>query len=250
MMKRIGILFIFVLSLGQQRLLGSVNHITAMDIKIISLEEAKIILEHGGKAKKIAKSVLLRYKAKDGSLLKDGRSVLFFDTYAWLVPFADLYNDLLKADSVLISPPLPEKIIADKHVYLKAFNDYFGSEGYDFTLKSLLTIDDQYARLEKEGIREADMFLPIVCYLGEVLSKETNGQWEVKKEKIYEYPVIQGGDNKAYDPYFCVQRIITGSHKKFSFYSAIESQLKPVKLDLSARPIVNDPSLIKLDGKP
>lgn len=249
-MKNIGILIILVLCLGQQRLLGNVNHFMTMDIKIISLEEARVVLKQDCNATKIVKSVLGRYKAKNGCLLKDGRSVLFFDTYAWLVPFVDLYNDLLKADSVLLSPPPPEKIIADKNVYLKIFNDYFESEEYDFTLKSLLTIDDKYTELEKDGIREADMFLPMVCYLGEVLSKETNGRWEVKKEKIYEYPIIQGSDDKAYDSYFCVQKIITGSHKKFSFYSAIESQLKPVKLNLSATPIINDPELIKLDGKP
>jgi hypothetical protein len=214
--------------------LGSLNNIYAQmkfeEIRFqkISTEEGLLLIQNK-KAKKIVNTMLKQYEAQNGFILPDSTVVLFWEDKVCKAPFEDIFNYSIQLDNTKYSPPSPEEIISKQEEYLQSFYNYFGKEDWDFSLKSLEKIDKLYPILEDSGISESELLFPLIIYLGEVLKKETNGYWIVKQVKD-PYPIIKGKNGKEYDSYIRVHKILSRSHNPFAFYSAIDSQLNPIKL--------------------
>ncbi|NJL76909.1 MAG: hypothetical protein HC892_19700 [Saprospiraceae bacterium] len=139
-----------------------------------------------------------------------------------------MFNHLIKIDKILLDPPNAQTIINGLERELTLFSKFFSSSHYNYSIDSVAYLDEDYPLLMEEGISEAEVFLPIVCYIGEVFKKATNGEWEIKKNKKKEVISIKGENGIYYDPYAPVQKILINAHHSHDFQAVVESQLHPI----------------------
>lgn len=181
----------------------------------------------------------------------DGRTIAFYENEARLFKIEDIMNLMDEKEGVFINDFEPNQIIGNIPALLNEFKNLFKISDNDFNYASkvIKSVDSLYPLLEKEGVGEVEMFYPLVAYFGEVLKDRLNGNWAIGKNSLgKETVVVQGADGKEYDPYYCINRILTNGHKPHAFEAAIDKQLKPNKLKL-AQPAAGIPlNKVELPG--
>lgn len=186
-------------------------------------EQARAMLaDKRNKAKHVAKKLLAYLDASAAFMLANG-DVIYHRQGYYLMNFQEVFALATKRERALTTNHSCEYFLANQALHLAEFSRYFTSR-YDFSLPSLDKLDKDYARLIKSGVSEADLFLPLVCYVGEVLIRQTNGHWDVAPSG-HNGAAIIGQDGTEYDPYFCIRKILIDSHKPYAIQAAIASQL-------------------------
>jgi hypothetical protein len=211
-------------------LLNNLYSQNVMQTKYFSKKQAEKILSQNPDAVKLVKKVCRELDAEEVYLFKNGTHLIFLRDKAYLMTWDEYIAFSKEKEKDFLSTP--DEIMAKKEVHLANFFDFFGRKGLDFSVESIKKVDNKYLKLDKEGISEAEIFLPVVIYVGEVLVHETKGKWTITHDKLNreELAIIDETD-KIFDPYYCIKRILSRTHRKYSFYSAIYTQLFPLKFD-------------------
>jgi len=224
-----------------------------MKKKEISKKTAKKLIENPAlKAKLMAKKVFKELGASEVYLLANDSIVIFKGNQYFTANFEDYFNYTVGIDKISYDSS-PKEILGKIERKLALFFDFFSKDKCDFSIKSLDYLDKKYSKLEKEGIRESELFLPLVAYVGELMKKEVGGSWYIRNQKGKDFLTIKGKDGKYYDPYFTVQDILIRGHKPFAFFSKIRTELdlNPVKLKAADKSIIpiEDLPFIPTDNK-
>lgn len=179
------------------------------------------------KSKRLGKKALGYLHSEEGYILKNNDVVIKVGTGYQLMPSSEFIKLLYEREAVFTRNHSLEEILASEKDNLDLFRKFFYKHEYDFSVESLEFIDRDLIGLQKKGVSEADLFLPIVCYVGGVLLKKTQGRWAFSKGQgpQTEVIVIIGKNGKVYDPYVCIRKILANGNKNFSLYSAIDIQL-------------------------
>ena len=136
----------------------------------ISKEYAVSLLNNRSlKPRLFDKKTALQVGAKEVYVLEDKRAILVYETSFFITDFLALFNHLIKIDKILLDSPNAQTIINGLERELTLFSKFFPNDYYDYSINSVAHLDKDYPLLMEQGISEAEVFLPIVCYVGEVL---------------------------------------------------------------------------------
>jgi hypothetical protein len=221
-------------------------------IKITAADAEKMLSDK--KFGPIAPKIVKYLKAKKGYMNnQDGRTIIFFEDEIRLYNFDEIMRLTDDLDSVFLKELDPDEIIKNISSLITKFKELFriDDKDFDYTESTLKHVDSIYPVLEKEGISEGEMFHPLVAFCGEFLIKNVHGVWsQTKNEQGRKIIFIKGENGQEYDPYYCINKILSRRHRPYAFEVAITSQLRPNKLKL-ANPASNIPlDRIELpDGK-
>jgi hypothetical protein len=193
-----------------------------MSVLLSDAQAQALLTEKRHKAKPVAKKVLAYLNATAAFMLANG-DVIYYRQGYYHLDFQAFFAFVTKRESVFTTPHSQEYFLANHSRHLAEFKQYFTSK-YDFSVSSLRSLDAAYRRLEKAGVSEADLFLPLVCYVAEVVMQQVKGQWS-QSEEVPGAAAIVGSDGQRYDPYFCVRKILINRHKPHAIESVIVSQL-------------------------
>lgn len=203
----------------------------------LTAAEAKEMLGSSKKFKPVAPKLLKYLEANEAYMHRDdGRTVAFYENEIKLFNIEQIMELSNEKEKVFLTSPNPDKIINNIPTLLHEFKNIFKVKDKDFGYneETLKHIDNIYPILEKKGTSEAEMFYPLVAYCGEYLKKAVNGIWEGNKDSTGKQSIIIKGDNgQIYDPYYCINKVLTNGHKPHAFEVAIMSQLKPNKLKMA-----------------
>jgi hypothetical protein len=194
----------------------------SMGILLTDAQAQAILTDKRHKAKPVAKKVLGYLNASAAFMLANG-DVIYYQQGYYQLDFQTFFALATKREGVFTTNHSKEYFLANHQRHLAEFKHYF-ADSYDFSVASLGSIDAACRRLEKSGVSEADLFLPLVCYVAEVVIQQTNGQWSQSKV-MPDAAAIAGNDGKLYDPYFCLKKILINSYKPHAIEAAITSQL-------------------------
>jgi len=215
--------------------------------KEISKKTAKDLIENPTlKAELMAKKVFKELDAKEVYLLANDSIVIFKEDQYFTVSFEEYFNFSIKKDKVFLEPPLPSEVLKNAEKELALFFKFFPRNRCDFSIKSLDYLDKEYPKLEKEGVQESELLLPLVVYIGELMIKETDGDWYIKSNGNKDVLTVKGKNGKYNDPYFTVLNILTRGHKPHDFYSKIRTELNLNPINFK----VADKSIIPLEELP
>ncbi|WP_019949747.1 hypothetical protein [Hymenobacter aerophilus] len=148
--------------------------------------------------------------------------VIYYQQGYYQLDFQAFFTLATNRERVFTTSHGREYFLAHHARHLAEFQHYFG-DAYDFSVRSLGTIDGACRRLVKSGVSEADLFLPLVCYVAEVLIQQTGGQWSHDADRP-DVTTITGRDGRPYDPYFCIRKILINQHKPHAIEAAITAQ--------------------------
>jgi polyhydroxyalkanoate synthesis regulator phasin len=179
--------------------------------------------------KPLAKKVVGYLNAKEAYLFSDD-SVLIVYTNGDSIrkQFSEVFKIITEKESVLNEMVDFNSFVDSLETRLRALATQFDLSDYKnfISLKTLEIIDEKYSAIIKSGISEADIFLPLVAFCGTLFADLTNGKWGKEINRRGDQTlIILGGDNKKYDPYFCIRDILVNGHHPYSFQVAIKSQL-------------------------
>lgn len=194
----------------------------SMGISLTDAQAQAILTDKHRKARPVGKKVLGYLNASAAFMLANG-DVIYYQQDYYQLYFQAFFALATKREGVFTKNHSSEYFLANHQRHLAEFKQYFASS-YDFSLASLGRIDAACRRLEKSGVSEADLFLPLVCYVAEVLIQQTNGHWS-QRALMPAVAAIEGSDGKLYDPYFCLRKILINTHKPHAIEAAITSQL-------------------------
>jgi|GEM_PF-4789215 len=203
----------------------------------LTAAEAKEMLSSSKKFKPVAPKLLKYLQATEAYMHRgDGRTIAFYDNEIKLFNIEQIMELLNEKEKVFLTDPNPDKIINNISTLLDEFKNIFRVKDEDFGYdeKALKHIDSLYPILEREGVSEAEMFYPLVAYCGEYLKKAVNGIWDRQKDSTgRELIIVKGENGQIYDPYYCINKILSKGYKPYAFEVAITSQLKPNKLKIA-----------------
>lgn len=194
-----------------------------MTIPLTDAQAQSLLTDKRRKAKPVAKKILTYLNATAAFMLANG-DVIYYQQGYYQVDFQTFFAFVTKRESVFTTKHSKEYFLKNHQRYLADFKQYF-ADSYDFSVASLGSIDAACRRLEKAGVSEADLFLPLVCYVAEIFIRQINGQWSQSTE-VPGAATIEGTDGKLYDPYFCIRKILINNHKPHAIESVITFQLK------------------------
>lgn len=193
---------------------------------IITKNQAQdIIFDESNCGKKLKAKVLKYINADEGYMLKDGRVVLLRNDVYSIINFEEFSSLAYNHEAALLKDYSSNYILLNKDKNIDIFFNLFDKRRYDFSTESISYIDSNISKLEKKGYTEADLFLPIVTYLGEVLIRETNGKWSDVLIKGKPVVCVIGENGKVYDPYFCTREVLVNTRRPYAIHSAITRQL-------------------------
>ncbi len=203
----------------------------------LTAAEAEEMLSSSKKFKPVAPKLLKYLQAKEAYMHRDdGRTIAFYDNEIKLFNVEQIMELSNEKEKVFLTDPNPDKIINNIPTLLHEFKNIFRvkDEDFGYNEETLKHIDTIYPMLEKAGTSEAEMFYPLVAYCGEYLKKAVNGVWEGDKDSTGQQLIIIKGENgQIYDPYYCINKVLSKGHKPYAFEVAIMSQLKPNKLKMA-----------------
>lgn len=237
--KRFKVLILFSLAISFKLYCQELNkeYIKMNPLKLTPTE-AKEMLSSDKKFKPVAPKLLKYLQAREAYMHRDdGRTIAFYDKEIKLFNIEQIMELSNEKEKVFLAGPNPDSIINNIPALLDEFKNIFRvkDENLGYNEETLRHIDTIYPVLEKTGISEAEMFYPLVAYCGEYLKKAVNGVWEGHKDSTGKQLIIIKGDNsQIYDPYYCINKILTNGHKPYAFEVAIMSQLRPNKLKMAA----------------
>jgi len=194
----------------------------SMSISLTDAQAQAILTDKRYKAKPVAKKILGYLNASAAFMLANG-DVIYYQQGYYQLDFQAFFALATKRESVFTTNHSREYFLANQQRHLAEFKQYFAGS-YDFSVASLGRIDAACRRLVKSGVSEADLFLPLVCYVAQVVIQQTNGQWS-QRALMPDVAAIAGSDGKLYDPYFCLRKILINTHKPHAIESAITLQL-------------------------
>ena len=200
-----------------------------IDKKVISIAEASaIICDKKNKAKEMHKSVKKTFNAKQVfQLTKQNNDIIvIFESDAWIVAFEAYFNHHIEKYNDFYSPLDAKDFILNVDNYLKRFFDVFNNKKLDYTLNSILVLEIEIQKKQKkEGTLDEEILYPVVAYIGEIILRDRNGNWDTIKGKSGEELPIIRSRIKDYDPYICIRSILSKKIYKYSLWAAINNQI-------------------------
>ncbi|RZJ94685.1 MAG: hypothetical protein EOO60_02495 [Hymenobacter sp.] len=193
-----------------------------MSVPLTDAQAQALLTDKRQKAKPVAKKILAYLAATEAFILANG-DVIYYQQGYYQINFQAFFALATKREGVFTTNHDKEYFLENHQRHLAEFRRYFTSN-YNFSVASLGSIDAACHRLVKSGVSEADLFLPLVCYVAEVIIQQAAGQWS-QSRVMPGAAAIVGGNGKFYDPYFCIRKILMNSHKPHAIESAITLQL-------------------------
>jgi hypothetical protein len=193
-----------------------------MSVPLTEAQAQALLTDKRHKAKPVAKKVLGYLNASAAFILANG-DVIYYQQGYYQLAFQAFFALVTKREAVFTTTHSSEYFLTNQQRHLAEFTQYFTGK-YDFSVASLGRLDADCHRLAKAGVSEADLFLPLVCYVAEVIIQQTNGQWGQSASSPNAAAIV-GHDGKHYDSYFCIRKILINSHKPHAIESAITLQL-------------------------